>query len=77
MTSKKRRQLAQCNAQPTLELVPAPESAQEVVAFLRFAACRGLANSRLVDHLAEIGLLFPEQLVGAYKALRERQTGSN
>lgn len=77
MTSKKRCQLAQCNAKPTLELIPAPQSALEVVAFLRFAACLGLANARLVGHLAEMGAVFPEELLGAYQAFRERQGGDN
>jgi hypothetical protein len=48
-----------------------------VVAFLRFAACLGLANAQLVGHLAEMGALFPEQLLGAYKAFRERQACDN
>jgi hypothetical protein len=77
MTSKKRCRLAQCNAKPTLELLPAPQSAQEVVAFLRFAACLGLADPELVGHLAEMGEAFPEELVGAYQAFRERQAGDN
>ena len=77
MASKKRCRLLRHNAKPTLELMPAPQSAQEVVAFLHFAARLGLANSELVGHLTELGALFPDQLVGAYNALRERQTGSN
>lgn len=77
MTSKRQCRLLQCNATPALELMPAPRSAQEVVAFLRFAACLGLANAQLVGHLAEMGALFPEQLLGAYKAFRERQACDN
>jgi hypothetical protein len=77
MTSKKRCRLAQCDAKPTLELIPAPQSAQDVVAFLRFAACLGLADSELVGHLEEMSALFPDQLLGAYKAFRERQACDN
>jgi hypothetical protein len=77
MASKKRCRLVQRNAKPTLELMPAPQSAQDVVTFLRFAACLGLANSQLVGHLTEMGALFPEQLLGAYKAFRERQACDN
>lgn len=77
MASPKRSRLAQCTAKPTLGLLPAPKSAQEVVAFLRVAARLGLADAQLVGHLAEIGLLFPEQLLAAYLALRERRAGDN
>jgi hypothetical protein len=77
MTSKKPCRLAQINATPKMELLPAPQSAQEVVAVLRFAACFGLANPQLVGHLEEMSALFPEQLVGAYKAFRERQACDN
>jgi hypothetical protein len=77
MTSKKRCRLAQCNGKSTLELTPAPQSAHEVVAVLRFAACLGLANSQLVGHLEEMSALFPNQLLGAYKAFRERQASDN
>ena len=77
MTSKKRCRFAQCNAKPTLQSLPAPRSALEVVALFRAAACLGLANARLVGHLAEMGAMFPEELLGAYQAFRDRQTGIN
>jgi hypothetical protein len=43
----------------------------------RSAACLGLANAQLVGHLAEMGAMFPEELLGAYQAFRDRQTGIN
>jgi len=49
----------------------------EIVEYLQDAACLGLADPKIVMHLAEMGALFPKELAGAYEAFRKRQTGDN
>lgn len=44
---------------------------------LQYAACKGLANAKMVAHLTEMSALFPKEMLGAYRALRTRQVGDN
>jgi hypothetical protein len=59
------------------KLTPAPRSSQEVVTLLKFAAHEGHANTKIVAHLAKMGALFPKELLGAFKAYKERQACDN
>ncbi len=44
---------------------------------LRFAAHQGWANSGVVAHLEEMAILFPDEMLGAFRALRERRACNN
>ena len=44
---------------------------------LRFAAHKGWANSGIVAHLEEMAILFPDEMLGAFRALRERRACNN
>jgi hypothetical protein len=77
MAHKKSCRLAQANAKPPLDLVPAPRSAEDVVALLRLAAHLGMANADLVSHLVDVGAMFPEELMAAYRAFQERRACDN
>ena len=77
MASKKRCQLAQSGARPALQLMPQPSSSMDVVRCLQDAACLGLADPKIVAHLTEMGTLFPNELVGAYRAFLRRQVSDN
>jgi len=77
MASKKQCRFAQNDARPALQFMPQPNSAQEVVRYLQYAACLGFANPKIVSHLTEMGALFPNELVGAYQAFRQRQASDN
>ncbi|MFA5056965.1 MAG: hypothetical protein WC485_02535 [Opitutaceae bacterium] len=77
MAYKKRCRLAQPFAKPALELMPSPRSPEDVVTFLRLAAHLGLADGEMVSHLAEMGDLFPKELLGAFKAFQERRACDN
>lgn len=77
MTYKKQCQVAHCSAKRALKLMPAPRSSKDVVSLLTFAAHLGLANAEIVSHLAEMGALFPKELLGAFKAFQERRAGDN
>jgi hypothetical protein len=48
-----------------------------VLKLLKFAAHLGLANAKIVSHLTEMGVLFPRELVGAFRAFQERQACDN
>ena len=77
MATKNRCRLVQPAAKPALELLPAPRSSQDVLKLLKFAAHLGLANAKIVSHLTEMGVLFPRELVGAFRAFQERQACDN
>lgn len=77
MTYKKQCQLAYCSAKRALKLMPAPRSPKDVVSLLTFAADLGLADAEIVSHLAEMGALFPKELLGAFKAFQERRACDN
>lgn len=77
MASKKQCRLVQDGAKPALDIMQSPRCPQDVVMFLQYAACLGLANTTMVAHLTEMGALFPKELLGAYRAFRERQACDN
>jgi hypothetical protein len=77
MPSKKRCQLALPHTKPALRPMPAPKTSQDVVTLLRRAAGPGLADHELVSHLAEMGALFPNEMVRAFKAVCARQSSDN
>jgi hypothetical protein len=45
--------------------------------FLQYAACMGLADSKMVAHLTEMSALFPQEMLDAYRACRARQASDN
>ncbi|MDD2762393.1 MAG: hypothetical protein PHE83_00300 [Opitutaceae bacterium] len=77
MAYKKQYRLAQSCAKPAMELVPSPRSPKDVITILQLAARLGLADGEMVSHLAEMGALFPKELLGAFKAFRERRACDN
>jgi hypothetical protein len=77
MTYQKRCRRAQLNAKRALKCMPAPRSAEDVVSLLMHAAHLGLADAEIVSHLAEMGALFPKELLGAFKAFQESRAGDN
>ena len=77
MPSKKRCRLADFTAKPAIGLAPAPESSEDVLLLLKFAAETSPANAEMLAHLTQMGTLFPRELLGAFKAFRKRQAGDN
>jgi hypothetical protein len=77
MAQKKRGRLAPHGARPALELLRPPQSSGEVVTLLRFAAHEGLAPGGIVTHLEEMAALFPDEMLGAYRALCARRACNN
>jgi hypothetical protein len=45
--------------------------------FFQYAACMGLADSKMVAHLTEMSALFPQEMLDAYRAFRARQASDN
>ncbi len=60
-----------------MELLPSPQSPGEVVTLLRFAAHHGLAKHGMVSHLEKMAALFPNEMLGAFRALRARRACNN
>ncbi len=77
MAHKKRGRFAPHGAKSALELLRAPQSSGEVVTLLRFAAHQGMANGGIVAHLEEMAALFPNEMLGAFRALRARRACDN
>lgn len=77
MASRKQCPPLQHTAKPALDLMPSPNSSRDVVMFLQYAACLGFADLKLVAHLTEMGALFPQEMLGAYRAYRDRQASDN
>lgn len=77
MASKKRvRQVQVINCQP-LKLLPAPQCARDVMVLLKYSAAIAPANTKMVSHLTEMGAMYPNELLGAFRALLRRQNGEN
>jgi hypothetical protein len=77
MASKKQCPLVQEGAKPALELMPAPRNSRDVAMLLQYAAFSGLANTELAAHLTEMSVLFPKEMMEAYRMFRDRQSGDN
>ena len=77
MAHKKKGRLAAHSAIPALELLPSPQSPGEIVTLLQFAAYKGLASNGIVSHLEQMAALFPNEMVGAFQALRARRACNN
>ena len=77
MAAKRQCPLANDMPTPPMEFLPRPRSARDVVVFLQYAAALGLANSKMVAHLSEMGTLFPEEMLDAYQAVRAKQVSDN
>jgi hypothetical protein len=77
MASKKQCSALQESAKPALAPVPSPRSSQDVGLLLQYAAAKGLANTKLVAHLSEMGALYPTEMLDAYRAFQSKQAGSN
>jgi len=60
-----------------MDLMPSPRSARDVVSVLQAAAALGLANPRVVAHLAEMSSLFPQETLAAYRVFRAQQASDN
>jgi hypothetical protein len=61
---------------PTIPIAE-PRCPRDLVRLLRSAVVHGMADAGAVAHLAKIGALFPDALMDAYRAYRERQAGKN
>jgi hypothetical protein len=77
MTSKKQCPVTLDSAKPVLELMPLPHSSRDLAMFLQYAACLGLANTKMVAHLTEMSDLFPQEMMEAYRIVRARQAADN
>ncbi len=77
MPQKKRGRLPPHGARPALEFMRPPRSSGEVIKLLRLAADRGVADGGIVAHLEEMAVLFPQELLGAFRALRARRACNN
>jgi hypothetical protein len=77
MASKKQCPVVQDSAKSVLELVPLPRSSRNLAMFFQYAACMGLADSKMVAHLTEMSALFPQEMLDAYRAFRARQASDN
>jgi len=77
MPSKKRCRFTQIDAKPTLGLAPAPASSDDVLLLLKFAAHASPGDADLLAHLAQMGTLFPREMLGAFRAFRKKQLGDN
>jgi hypothetical protein len=44
---------------------------------LQYAAFSGLANTELAAHLTEMSVLFPKEMMEAFRTFRDRQSGDN
>ena len=77
MPSKKRCRVARFSAKPALGLTPAPQSFQDVLVLLKCAAEAAPAKTEIFTHLTEMGTLFPQEMLGAFKAFMKKQIGDN
>jgi hypothetical protein len=77
MPSKKRCRLARLSAKPALGLTPAPESSEDVLVLLKFAAQASPGKAGIFSHLSQMGALFPQEMLGAFRAFQKKQTGDN
>jgi hypothetical protein len=77
MAHKKRGRFAPHSAKPALEFMPSPRTSGEVITLLHFAVHQGLANSGIVAHLEEMAALFPDEMLGAFRALQARRACNN
>jgi len=77
MASKKRSRVMQLSSQQALNLLPAPQCARDVMVLLKYSAVVAPANSKMVTHLTQMGALYPNELLGAFKAFLKRQIGDN
>lgn len=77
MASKKRSRVAQDNGKQPLRILPAPQCARDVLVLLKFSADVAPANAKMATHLTEMGTLFPDELLGAFKAFLKRQVSDN
>ena len=77
MASRKRCLRSQQADNQTLKLLPAPQSPQDVLLLLKLAAQTAPAKPGIAAHLAEVGALFPDELMGAFRAFLKRQISDN
>lgn len=77
MASKKRSQIAQVNGKHRLNALPAPQCARDVLVLLKFSGEVAPANAKMATHLTEMGTLFPDELLGAFRAFLKRQVSDN
>ena len=77
MASKKTCPAVPDRADLALEFMPPPRSSGEVVRLLQGAAGRGLVQSKMVMHLAEMSALFPQETVEAFRIFCARRSGDN
>jgi len=77
MASKKRVRLNQVIHQQPFNLLPAPQCAHDVMTLLKCSGDGTPASTKMVAHLTEMGTLFPNELLGAFRALLRRQNGDN
>jgi len=77
MASKKRPRVVQVSSQQLVNLLPAPQCARDVMVLLKYSAEVAPANTKMASHLTQMGALYPNELLGAFKAFLKRQIGDN
>jgi hypothetical protein len=77
MASRKRCLQSQHNDHQMFRLLRVPQSSKDVLVLLKLAAEVSPANTEIVAHLTEMGMLFPDELLGAFRAFLKRQISDN
>ena len=77
MTSKTRCRARHLRSKIGLNLVPAPRSSEDVLLLIRRVAEVTPGGTNVAAHLAEVGQLFPRELLAAFRAFLKRQIGRN
>lgn len=77
MASRKRCLQSQHYDNQVFKLLRSPQSSKDVLVLLKLAAEVAPANSEMAAHLTEMGTLFPDELLGAFRAFLKRQISDN
>ncbi len=77
MASRKRCLQSQPYDNQVFKLLCTPQSSQDVLVLLKLAAEVAPGNTEIVAHLTEMGTLFPDELLGAFRAFVKRQISDN
>ncbi len=77
MTSKTRCRVGKIQPENGLSLLPAPRSSEDVLSLVRYASELAPTDGKMAAHLAEMGNLFPNELLGAFRAFLRKQIGRN
>ena len=75
MIPQKQRHPAMAEGNPAI--LPVPKTVDELIALFEPADQEEATKAQVVAHLTEMGRLFPEEMLAALQAYREKQTGVN